>query len=194
MKLSWMKRLPCDQLKPHQWRRWHVLEHELHQIVACTHQTPSILELGVRDGKVPQHLMKRIHGLTYWGIDAWTDYQSELARGDHDWAYARDKMDRNREQAESVVRGWPRQTRLIEGLTQDVHAQITGKFDIVWIDADHSYDAVARDIDLYRDKVKPGGIVCGHDYDWPEVHRAVHERYNNVESHADDVWLVRTKQ
>ena len=193
MKLGWMKRLPCDQLKPSQWRRWHVLEHELHQIVARTHQTPSILELGVRDGKVPNHLMKRIHGLTYWGIDAWTDYESELARGEHDIQYARDKMARNRVQAESVVRAWPRQATMIEGLTQDVHAQITRKFDIVWIDADHSYESVARDIDLYRNKVKPGGIICGHDYDWPEVHRAVHERFDNVESHADDVWLVRTK-
>ena len=191
MKLGWMKRLPCDQLKPEQWRRWHVLEHELINITDTEY--PSILELGVRDGKVPMHLMKRIAGLTYVGIDAWTDYQSELARGEHDMAYARDKMARNREQAHSVTRSWPRQTRLIEGLTQDVHATITGKFDIVWIDADHSYESVARDIDLYCNKVKPGGIICGHDYDWPEVHRAVHERFDNVESHADDVWLVRTK-
>ena len=191
MKLGWMKRLPCDQLKPEQWRRWHVLEHELNSITDTEY--PSILELGVRDGKVPQHLMKRIAGLTYVGIDAWTDYESELARGKHDMAYARDKMARNREQAESVTRSWPRQATMIEGLTQNVHAQITRKFDIVWIDADHSYESVARDIDLYHNKVRGGGIICGHDYDWPEVHRAVHERFDNVESHADDVWLVRTK-
>ena len=73
------------------------------------------------------------------------------------------------------------------------YGSIKSLFDIVWIDADHSYDSVSRDIDLYHNKVKPGGIVCGHDYDWPEVHRAVHERYKDVESHADDVWLVRTK-
>jgi len=191
MKLGWMKRLPCDQLKPEQWRRWHVLEHELISITDTEY--PSILELGVRDGKVPMHLMKRIPGLTYVGIDAWTDYESELARGKHDMAYARDKMARNREQAESVTRSWPRQAKMREELTQDVHQLITRKFDIVWIDADHSYESVARDIDLYRNKVKPGGIICGHDYDWPEVHRAVHERFDDVESHADDVWLVRTK-
>ena len=193
MKLRWMKKLSCDQLKPAQWRRWHVLEHELNTIKLNGVRTPSILELGVRDGKVPMHLCRRVEGVRYVGIDAWTDYQSELARGDHDMAYARERMNTNRDEAMGCQRMWPAQVRMIEGLTYNVVGSVNSQFDIVWIDADHSYDSVCRDIDLYCDKVKPGGIVCGHDYDWPEVHKAVHERYKDVESHADDVWLVRTK-
>ncbi len=194
MKLGWMKKLSCDQLKPTQWRRWHVLEHELNSIKSRGVRTPAILELGVRDGKVPMHLCRRVEGVRYVGIDAWTDYESELARGDHDMAYARERMQTNRDEAMGCQRMWPAQVTMIEGLTHNVVGSIKSLFDIVWIDADHSYDSVSRDIDLYHNKVKPGGIVCGHDYDWPEVHRAVHERFDNVESHADDVWLVRTKQ
>lgn len=36
--------------------------------------------------------------------------------------------------------------------------------DFVMIDADHSYGSVRRDIDAWLPKVKPGGIIAGHDY------------------------------
>ena len=38
-------------------------------------------------------------------------------------------------------------------------------FDLLWIDADHRYHAIKRDIELWMPKVKKGGILCGHDYD-----------------------------
>ena len=36
--------------------------------------------------------------------------------------------------------------------------------DFYYIDADHRYEAVKQDIDLWLPKVKSGGIFCGHDY------------------------------
>ncbi len=50
--------------------------------------------------------------------------------------------------------------------------------DVVFIDADHTYDATRENIRLWRDKLKPGGLLAGHDYnpeDWPDVVRAVDE-------------------
>lgn len=38
-----------------------------------------------------------------------------------------------------------------------------GVFDVVFLDGDHSYDETRRDIALWRPKVRPGGILCGHD-------------------------------
>ena len=44
-----------------------------------------------------------------------------------------------------------------------------GSLDFVYIDANHAYDYVVKDIELWYPKVKPGGYLCGHDYldmDW----------------------------
>lgn len=36
-------------------------------------------------------------------------------------------------------------------------------FDLVYIDADHSYQNVSNDITAWLPKVKPNGVLCGHD-------------------------------
>jgi hypothetical protein len=38
-----------------------------------------------------------------------------------------------------------------------------GVFDFIFIDGDHTYDAVAQDYDLYLPKVKSGGLIFMHD-------------------------------
>ena len=47
--------------------------------------------------------------------------------------------------------------------------------DFVFIDGDHSYDGVTRDINAYWKKLRIGGVMAGHDYDcgWYDVKNAV---------------------
>ena len=40
----------------------------------------------------------------------------------------------------------------------------TGFADLVFIDASHGYDDVKQDIHVALHLIKPGGILCGHDY------------------------------
>jgi predicted O-methyltransferase YrrM len=49
--------------------------------------------------------------------------------------------------------------------------------DLIFIDADHSYQAVSEDIKAWSAHVRRGGIICGHDYHQsePAVMRAVEE-------------------
>lgn len=48
--------------------------------------------------------------------------------------------------------------------------------DLVFLDADHDYEAVEADIAAWAPHVRPGGILCGHDYGGFEgVTRAVDE-------------------
>lgn len=50
----------------------------------------------------------------------------------------------------------------------------------IMIDASHEYEDVKSDINMCIPKIKKGGILCGDDYDWPGVKRAVDELDFNV--------------
>lgn len=48
-------------------------------------------------------------------------------------------------------------------------------FDWVYIDSVHSYEAVAQDLPLWWQRIKPGGVLSGHDIAKEGVRRAVLE-------------------
>jgi cephalosporin hydroxylase len=54
------------------------------------------------------------------------------------------------------------------GSTECIAQQISaGSLNLVFIDADHSYETVLADIKAWMPKVKVGGVLCGHDYNPP---------------------------
>lgn len=72
--------------------------------------------------------------------------------------------------------------------------------DFVYIDGDHTYDAVANDLGLWFDKVQDGGIIAGHDYNNPElpgVQQAVDGFFQRlgwaVQDAGECVWWVQKK-
>lgn len=48
-------------------------------------------------------------------------------------------------------------------------------FDYVYIDGEHSYAAVTRDLTNYFPKVKKGGLIIGDDYGWTGIAPAVQD-------------------
>ena len=50
-----------------------------------------------------------------------------------------------------------------------------GSLDFVFIDAEHDYDSVSKDIRAWLPKLKPNGIISGHDIHHPPVRQAVDE-------------------
>ena len=70
----------------------------------------------------------------------------------------------------------------IPGISWEVAHQFEdGYFDFVFIDADHAYESVRKDILAYLPKVRKGGILAGHDYveSQPGVRKAVDEIFGN---------------
>jgi len=67
--------------------------------------------------------------------------------------------------------------------------------DMVFIDGDHRYETVLRDIDRACGLAKSGGIVCGHDYGhplWPGVKKAVDEKFGDVGIEETIWWKIRS--
>ena len=70
------------------------------------------------------------------------------------------------------------------------------KVDSVFIDANHDYDQVINDIDSWLPLIKPGGVICGHDY-YPACHGvmdAVNERLESFHVQPNTrMWWHRVK-
>jgi hypothetical protein len=66
-------------------------------------------------------------------------------------------------------------------------------FDVVFIDANHAYDAVNDDIKYWLPKVKKGGTLCGHDINHHEVKDAVINNFGNgTWTHIpDNIWVYQ---
>jgi len=105
-------------------------------------------------------------------------------------------------------------TTIHVGRTDEAHPSFPdGMADIIFIDAEHTYSAIKRDLENWWPKLKPGGMMCGHDFekqldeldpnevernceiDCVNVHhgviRAVGERFGIVGKTGTIWWVVK---
>ena len=65
--------------------------------------------------------------------------------------------------------------------------------DFVFIDADHSYESVKKDIEAWLPKIRKNGIISGHDYgngNPSEVKQAVDEKFDNFQLNGS-CWYLK---
>jgi len=81
---------------------------------------------------------------------------------------------------------------IIQGDSTVVHSDIDGEFDAVFIDGNHSYEYVKKDLENFLPKVKQGGIVALHDvnfegerYGSPRVLRESGHNWNFISYSAE---------
>lgn len=68
-------------------------------------------------------------------------------------------------------------------------------FDLVFLDADHSYEGFKKDLHVWHPKVKFGGTIAGHDFaDHFGVPRAVKELFGGEYSVQYDVWSAECRR
>src|SRR3990167_850063 len=66
-----------------------------------------------------------------------------------------------------------------------------GSLDAVYIDAAHDEDSVREDIKTWRPKIKPGGILSGHDYVLPFIEGILKEEgFLKITTAPDTSWAV----
>ena len=66
---------------------------------------------------------------------------------------------------------------IVRGISWEMSSNYDNEsLDFVFIDAGHDYDSVMKDITSWYPKIKPGGIIAGHDYHFDVgVYPAVNE-------------------
>lgn len=73
--------------------------------------------------------------------------------------------------------------------TDEAAKLVPNELDLVFIDADHSYAAVKKDIENWKPKIRKGGVLAGDDNGYPDVRTAVAELLGVVELEAS-LWVT----
>lgn len=111
-------------------------------------------EIGVSEGRFSEAMLIEIPGVELMSIDLWAPYgriSQELA--EKRYAKAVERLSR-----------YPNCTIMRMSSLEAAQQVENGSLDFVYIDADHSGDAVLMDILLWAPKVRKGGCVAGHDW------------------------------
>jgi predicted O-methyltransferase YrrM len=88
--------------------------------------------------------------------------------------------------------GYPH-LEVCRGKSPEALTNFGAEFDMCYIDADHSYEAVRHDILACTRIVKPNGWLAGHDYHHPQVECAVLSMVDEAVRFPDGSWLARNR-
>jgi hypothetical protein len=125
-------------------------------------QGATVAEIGVFDGAFSQQILDRVRPSQLVLIDLWADEDvlSGDVNGDNLRTFNGRALERMvRERFEAVP-----EARIIRGTSDCLRLFPDSYFDAVYIDADHTYGAVRRDLFASLRALKAGGWLMGHDY------------------------------
>ena len=122
------------------------------------------VEIGVFKGEFSKYILNNWGGKLYM-VDVWRPLGGEY----EDASNHKDHIDAYQETMESV-KGLEDRGIMVRA-TSEVAADMfqDESLDFIFIDANHAYDFVVEDINLWFPKLKKGGVFSGHDYinmDW----------------------------
>lgn len=120
---------------------------------------PRVAELGVNLAKVSDFMLRERPGLRWLGVDPY------LGRIWTPGGERREGSDVLKE-ARAMLAPHGERARLIVAKSSDVSEEELGPepFDLVFVDAAHDEASAAADLATWAPRVRPGGIVAGHDF------------------------------
>ena len=136
----------------------------------------------------------------FYAVDPWAGPEEEYKTNPEDnrmsWKDVRDEFNYNTRFYDNSPDYTRQQFQVIRGKSKSAVELFDDEFfDFIYIDADHTYDSVCQDIQLYLPKLKKGGFIAGHDYDpqgWPQVVEAVHAMLGEPDKiFMDTSWIFQ---
>jgi len=121
------------------------------------------VEIGVCRATFSSVMLDVWGGERYFAVDPWKEFPKDeyvdLAN------QPQHEQDSRFELAKSRLLRFGERVEIIRKTSFDAAAEFdSGSLDFVYIDGQHHYEAVKEDIEVWLPKLKPGGILCGHDY------------------------------
>jgi len=159
-------------------------------------------EVGVENGFFARRVLDQWRGRLLYLVDVWQPMDDYW---DVTNAPEREQVLRLHRAVENVAPHWGR-VRIVQERSENAARLVPdAALDWVYLDANHEYGHVLRDLELWAPKVRPGGLIAGHDFLDEERHilgvrtvygvkRAVHEFFpgRRVETTDEEfpTWFV----
>lgn len=119
-------------------------------------------EVGVQEGVYSKDILSRIPSLKkLYLVDLWKSQDNYVDIAN----VADDTQNKYLNSTKQNVSDWSEKVKILKGLSTDMcHKIQDANLDWVYIDARHDYCGCMQDIESYWPKLKPGGVMSGHDY------------------------------
>jgi len=121
------------------------------------------LEVGVYEGEFSKYILDHCPNLNLILLDCWQEQDKDI--------YKDDMNSSNQIQIQRInktinnVRDHYNRINLIKGFSDHFSKLFANNiFDFIFIDGNHGYDSVKKDLNNWYPKIKNGGLFCGHDY------------------------------
>jgi predicted O-methyltransferase YrrM len=133
------------------------------ELIKIIKPTGNGIEIGVQGGNFASHILKHCNNLKLYLLDCWDNQDDSLYQdiANHD----------NETQVKCMIKTIRntsnsfKNVRIIKGYSDEfVDLFKNDFFDFIYIDANHTYEAIKHDINKWFPKIKNGGLFAGHDY------------------------------
>ena len=121
------------------------------------------VEVGVRKGNYSEYLLETWNGKTLYSVDPWRHFDDgQYIDGSN---VAQKKQEQIFREATAKLSKFKGRSVIMRATSSEaVETFENNSLDFVYLDAQHHYEAVKEDIELWLPKIRPGGVISGDDY------------------------------
>lgn len=117
-------------------------------------------EIGVYKGEFAETLLSTWPG-TLLLVDVWRHMEGYL----DSWNLNDASAEENYQETRRRLKRFGARAEIMRLESADAAQAVPDdSLDFIYVDANHSYEAVSRDLTLWYPKVRAGGLISGHDY------------------------------
>jgi predicted O-methyltransferase YrrM len=130
------------------------------------------VEVGVNDGWFSEWILRGWRGERLCSVDPWA---AEIDRNGDYANWTQERIDSVYEAVVLRLGAYGERSEILRKTSADAAGDFPDRsLDFVYIDAAHDLGSVREDIAAWYPKVRPGGIIAGHDYHDGPLHGTVY--------------------
>jgi len=152
-----------------------------------------VVEIGTYKGINAKQILKNLNVRSLYAIDPWNNY-SEYNE------YNNESLKKVYDSAMKLLKKEVKSGKVIvvRDYSENAYNILKNKkFDFIYIDGNHDYNYVKKDIFSFWSLLKDGGILGGHDIDFTGVLQAVSEfsakSKLKLNAQSKDWWIIKDK-